>query len=268
MSGIDFLASEIFSRFGSVKRAKKCFLYTAKGIRLVDMFQENGRAILGWEGGSAFTMLKNALSRGIAGSFETDFPYRTKKAVQALFSSEREIFIYYSKEEALKASLAISPAGTNFFRPWNSAEISWSEIDSIVFAPPLPWAEPLFFVAAKPACVKAAFERGAVFAAGKKLPAPLHAAVARSIYNLISALQERSEKDWFVYDKILLKYWERKGPYLFPKIPEKNYNDFVIHCLKCGLVVNPDFSSPSIVPFGADAGVFTKLKNNPFEVLQ
>ena len=86
MSDIDFLASEISSRFGTVKRARKCFLYTAKGVRLVDMFQENGRAILGWEGGSAFTMFKNALCRGIAGSFDTDFPYRTKKAVQELFA--------------------------------------------------------------------------------------------------------------------------------------------------------------------------------------
>ena len=102
MSDIDFLASEISSRFGTVKRARKCFLYTAKGVRLVDMFQENGRAILGWEGGSAFTMFKNALCRGIAGSFDTDFPYRTKKAVQELFASERELFVYYSKERLLR----------------------------------------------------------------------------------------------------------------------------------------------------------------------
>lgn len=267
MSDIDFLASEISSRFGTVKRAKKCFLYTAKGVRLIDMFQENGRAILGWEGGSAFTMLKNVLSRGIAGSFETDFLYRTKRAVQELFSSEREIFIYYSKEEAFKAAVALSPTGTNFFRPWNSVKINWAEIDSVVFEPPLPWAEPICFVAAKPDCVKKALERAAIFSAGKKLPAPLHAAIARSIYNLISALQVRSEKDWFLYDKILSKYWERKGPYLFPKISKENYRAFVLHCLDCGLVVNPDFSNPSIVPFGADKGVFTKLKNNPFEAL-
>lgn len=267
MSDIDFLASEISSRFGAVKRAKKCFLYTAKGVRLVDMFQENGRAILGWEGGSAFTMLKNVLSRGIAGSFDTDFPYRTKKAVQELFTSTREIFVYYSKEDAFKAAVALSPTGTNFFRPWNSVEINWAEIDSIVFEPPLPWAEPIYIVAAKPDCVKIALERGSIFSSGKKLPAPLHAAIARSIYNLISALQVRSEKNWFLYDKILSKYWERKGPYLFPKISKENYRAFVLHCLDCGLVVNPDFSNPSIVPFGADKGVFTKLKNNPFEAL-
>lgn len=265
MSDIDFLASEIYSRFGSVKRAKKCFLYTAKGVRLTDMFQENGRAILGWEGGSAFTMFKNVLCRGIAGSFDTDFPYRTKRAVQELFASERELFVYYSKEEAFKAAVALSPAGTNFFRPWNSVEINWAEIDSIVFEPPLPWAEPVYFVAAKPDCVKDAFERGVVFSAGKKLPAPLHAAIARSVYNLISALQVRSEKDWFLYDKVLSRYWERKGPYLFPKILKENYRAFALHCLDCGLVINPDFASPSIVPFGADKGVFTKLKNNPFE---
>ena len=74
-----------------------------------------------------------------------------------------------------------------------------------------------------------------------------------------------TEKDWFLYDKVLSKYWERKGPYLFPKILKENYRAFALHCLDCGLVINPDFASPSIVPFGADKGVFTKLKNNPFE---
>lgn len=266
MLNIDFLAEEIYSRFGTVKRARNCFLYTAKGVRLVDMFQEGGRAILGWQGNSAFTMFKNVLCRGISGSFKTDFPYRTKKAVQELFNSEREILIFYSKTQALKVSVAISPEGTNFYKPWASASLKWQEIDSIVFAPPLPWCEPIFIVAAKPEVFKKGLENPlfSELLRSEKLPAPLHAAIARSIYNLIAAVQERSEKNWFVYDKILTKYWERKGPYLFPKVSEEKYKDFLLHCLDCGLVISPEYENPSIVPFGADSGVFTKLKNNPF----
>ena len=61
MNEIDFLAEEIFLRYGNVKRARGPFLYTEKGKRLTDLYQENGRAILGWGGSSAFTMLKNAI---------------------------------------------------------------------------------------------------------------------------------------------------------------------------------------------------------------
>ena len=87
MSNIEYLAKEINSRYGNIKRARNCFLYTARGVRLTDMYQEGGRAILGWGGGSAFTMFKNVMNRGITGSFSTDYEKQTVRAVQTLFSS-------------------------------------------------------------------------------------------------------------------------------------------------------------------------------------
>ena len=76
-----------------------------------------------------------------------------------------------------------------------------------------------------------------------------------------SAVKSRFSK----YDKILTKYWTRHGPWLFPKIPQEKYESFVQHCLDCELVVSPFFSVPSIVPFGADSGVFKKLEKSPFD---
>ena len=52
------LFKELYNRYGAVTRARGCFLYTKKGVRLTDLYQEGGRAILGWEGGNAFTHLK------------------------------------------------------------------------------------------------------------------------------------------------------------------------------------------------------------------
>ena len=124
----------------------------------------------------------------------------------------------------------------------------------------------IYIVAVKPAVVQKALEDGKLISSNQNIPAPLHAAIARSIYDLIAALSERQEKHWFIYDKILTKYWERKGPYLFPKVAKEKYSDFMLHCLNLGIVISPDYAVPSIVPFGADTGVFTALKNNPFEL--
>ena len=55
------LFKELYNRFGAVRRARGCFLYTAKSHRVTDLYQEGGRAILGWEGGSAFTLMKNII---------------------------------------------------------------------------------------------------------------------------------------------------------------------------------------------------------------
>lgn len=279
------LSKEIYSRFGTIKRARKCFLYTAKGIRLTDLYQEGGRALLGW-GGSVFTVLKNVLERGITGSYFTDFSSpcgrersQLDRAVSALFGDERVAFTFSDKQAALEIGLHFSIRSTSVWKPWNNANIDPRTIDSIVFAPPLPWAGDIYILAVRKDAVKfLALDEEGLKAQVQKfvtrykaypgevfLPAPICAAVTRSIYDLIKALQEREEKHWFIYDQIISKYWERRGPYLFPKVPEPKYADFVLHCLECHLVISPDYNQPSIVPFGADKGNFSLLKNKPFD---
>lgn len=269
MKETDFLSEEIYKRFGTVKRARGPFLYTAKNQRLTDMFQENGRAILGWGGGSAFTMLKNALDRGITGTYRTDFSYRLQKAVSTLFGSERKIYVFSDKKSAMEAALNVSSEGTSVYRPWSGSKIDWTCVDCAILEPPLPWTSGIFILAVKDSTemeVKLSHMQDSFRTA--HLPAPIEAASARAIYNLIQALQEREEKNWFIYDRALIPYWERKGPYLYIKkdvISREDFKSFVCHCLDCAVVINPLYEGASIVPFGADFGVFSKLLKNPFK---
>ncbi len=268
------LYNEIFIRFGAVTRARNCFLYTKKGVRLTDMFQENGRAILGWEGGTSFTFLKNTLNHGQVGGFITEDKgrhYRLEKAVSQLLLSERKVFIFSNKKDAVSAGLFFSDNNSSVWKPWLQEDINWSKIDSLIIQPPLPWTDSIYILAVKADGV--AKEKLDIILNKKTqslpsgtidIPFALEVAVTKSIYNMIAELKVREEKNWFIYDPVLTKYWTRKGPYLYPKMPQENYDDFVLYCLECGLVINPDYNAPSIIPFGADKGVFTKLKNNPF----
>ncbi len=261
MNTNDLLSSEIELKFGSVKRARGCFLYTVKGIRLTDMYQEGGRAILGWGGSQSFTVFKNILSRGITGSYKTGMLVRLEKSISELLDSDRKILIYADKQKALKAALSLSSESTFFWKPWNSENVVWNSVDCVILEPPLPWTSTVFLVAVKKELIQ---KSDLILPAVVSIPAPLLAAITRANYDMIKALQERQEKDWFLYDTILIQYWIRKGPYLYPRISSEHYNDFMLHCLNCNLVISPDYEIPSIVPFGADKGVFNKLKNNPF----
>ena len=260
------LAAQITTLYGVIKRARGCFLYTQKGVRLTDLYQEGGRAILGWGGSSAFTVLKNVLSRGITGSFDTDFTPRADgsqksqlaKAVSELLASDRAVYVCASKQSALKAALSVAPQSTSVYRPWTEG-VDWKTVSAVIIEPPLAWTPQFWLLAVQKDC--------ACGAESVRLGAPLCAAITRSLYNLIAALQTRQEKDWFVYDKVLTQYWTRKGPYLFPKVPQAQYADFVRHCLQNELVISPYYEQPSIVPFGADVGVFRKLQKNPFAVI-
>ena len=263
------LFTELFKQYGAVTRARGCFLYTKKGVRITDLYQEGGRAILGWEGASAFTLMKNVISRGQTGSFicEDTPGLRLQKAVSQLFSSDRTVFCFSSMKDAFEAGLSLFPNETNAYRPWGpqNEKLDFSGIAGLILTPPLPWARSIYLYAADTKKIEENPDKLLLVRGTIKLPFAMETAITRSIYNLIKAMQERTEKDWFIYDPVLTKYWERKGPYLFPKMPEENYKAFILHCLNCGIIISPDYNTPSIVPYGADRGVFTKLKNSPFE---
>ena len=257
-------AEELYKRYGFVTRARGPYLYTKKNVRIIDLYQENGRAILGWDAGSAYTYFKNFMTKGLMGSFITEDKARIEKAVSTLLNSSRKVFYFNCKEDALKSGLNFSLENTSVYMPWNQENKEWEKVDSIILTPPLPWTDNLYILAVKEELCQKAQNLESFTAKSQKIAFALEAAITRAIYDLIAALKEREEKDWFIYDPVITKYWERKGPYLYTKIPQEKYDDFVLHCLDLGIAVNPSYNCPSIIPYGADKGNFTKLKNSPF----
>ena len=57
--------------------------------------------------------------------------------------------------------------------------------------------------------------------------------------------------------------WDRRGPYLVPKIRKSKYPEFFRTCLDRGLLISPEYETPSIVPIVADAGEFKSLAKGP-----
>ena len=253
----------LYNKYGTITRARGCFFYTKKCVRLTDMFQENGRAILGWDGKNSATFLKNTLNKGLSGTFICEDKPRINKAVSTLIGKECHALFYSSKKDAVNAAVSFGAKNIVSYKPWNNEQEDLSNANAVIILPPFPWGEDIFILAVDSLPVVPEPVEGP-----RKIPFALQTALTRSIYNLIAQLNERTEKDWYIYDPIITKYWTRKGPYLFPKISENRYDAFVKHCLDCEIVINPSYNEPSIVPFGADKGVFTKLKNNPFDISQ
>lgn len=267
------LYRKIYLRYGAIKRSRGNFLYTKKEVRLVDMFLEGGRAILGWgsDHSSAFTLVKNVISRGLTGPFFTEFSPFTdstdkktplSRAVTQLFGNERTAFLVQSKQAALQLAVSMSNDSTSVFTPWLSGDVDWRTVKSIVLKAPFAWTGDFWIVAADDSIVTKEIIESC--AACPQVNAAVEQGIVRSIYDLIKALQFRSEKDWFLYDRVLTKYWIRKGPYLYPKIEQDEYDGFVEHCLECALVISPIYQVPSIVPYGANPGVFSALEKNPY----
>ena len=256
--------SEIKKRYGIITRARGSFLYTQKNVRLTDLFQEGGRAILGWNA-PAYTVFKDVLSKGLSGSFDTAHFARLQKAVSELLQSKRKIFLFSHKKAAMDAALSLDAQSSSVYKPFSG--VDYSAAKNVVIAPPLPWTNNFWILAARDFgqekdCVASndcGLATDAAALHSESFPPALLAAAARAVYDLIAALKARQEKDFFIYDKVLVKFFERRACWLRPKVPQEKYDDFVLACLDAGVAVSPDYNADSIVPFGADKGVLKKM---------
>lgn len=253
--------TEIYKRFGNIKRARGIFFYTEKGERITDLYLEQGRAILGWgnnngtNGTSAFLKFKNVINRGLTGSFTTDFSKQLDRAVSSLLNANCKAYIFSTSENLEKIALSISDKLVSYI-PWIGLvcdNVPVQDFECVKIIPPLPF-ESIYILAVRNDITP-------LFLSERHSGA-LCAALCRAIYDLISELDKRQEKNWFLYDSYLKNYFTRKGPYLYPKMKEENYDSFIKYCLDCKFAISPDFNIPSIVPYGADKGIFTFLKNN------
>ena len=91
------------------------------------------------------------------------------------------------------------------------------------------------------------------------VPSPLLAAFTRGFYDVKIALGTFTESDFKANSKALEPYFTRNQCYLFPKIPETQYKDFVLKCLEAGIVISPDYNEPSIMPWRANPGDIKKI---------
>ena len=172
----------------------------------------------------------------------------------------------------MEAALLLDANSASVYKPFSG--VDYSAVKNVIVAPPLPWTNNLWILATSALDADNAGNAASGAAGGfgrpndsgaaaalvsEPFPPALVAAAARSVYDLIAALKVRQEKDFFIYDKILTKFFERRSCWLRPKVPQEKYDGFVLACLDAGVAINPDYNADSIVPFGADKGLLKKM---------
>ena len=294
-----WLKDEIKKRYGNVKRARGIYLYTEKSVRLTDCFLDGGRAILGHGGGKAKTAFKDCFERGANGFYDSGlFPAFEKAVKQLLPRNFTTIRLYtektaaplegisYSLESAREKAGAVleqtscvlesSQKKTEpvLWRPW--LEISGKSTEQptgypkiqivhnvdgdfpaiVKIVPPFPYATELCVYAFSTACGEEMLQN---LPKNDIVPAPLLAAFTRGFYDLKIALGTYTENDFKANSKVFEPFFIRNQCYLFPKIPEEKYKDFVLKCLDIRIVISPDYNVPSIMPWRANPGDLKKI---------
>lgn len=281
-----WLRNAIDERYGFVRRARGCYLYTEKGVRLTDCFLDGGRALLGWDGGKARTAFKDTLERGATGSYDSGMTSRAVTAVKKLLPAEYSIIRFYGRERArlidLKSAFSFAAKGapvqlskavtvlpfldiTATTEPkvtgYDSVTVVHPETGAFASQPdvvrlvaPFPWAG-----APDVYAFRVSLFKDAVLPESDVMPSALLAAFARAFADLKLALGERTEADFASFTRQLAPAFERKACYLYPKVTREAYPAFVLACLERGVVISPDYDQPSVVPYRANAGDLKKI---------
>ena len=281
-----WLKNEIKKRYGNVKRARGIYLYTEKSVRLTDCFLDGGRGILGHGGGKAKTAFKDCFERGANGFYDSGLIPAFEKSVKKLLPTEyTEIRLYSEKTAAMLGGTSVSLDGASekanpvLWRPWldfsgkiTEQPTGYPKIQVVyntneVFPAVVKILPP--FTYATDICVYAFSEKSyknlAELPENDVVSSPLLAAYTRSFYDLLNSFSLFTEKDFKANSKALEPFFTRNQCYLFPKISEEKYKDFVLKCLEAGIVISPDYNEPSIMPWRANPGDIKKISKITLE---
>ena len=300
-----WLKNEIKKRYGNVKRARGIYLYTEKSVRLTDCFLDGGRGILGHGGGKAKTAFKDCFERGANGFYDSGLLPAFEKSVKKLLPAEyTEIRLYSEKTAAMLGETSVSLESTQkkagavseqtscvlesspkktepvLWRPWldfagkiteqptgyPKIEVVYNvtrDFPAIVkIVPPFTYATDISVYAFSNACSEEMLQN---LPQNDVVPSPLLAAYTRGFYDLLNSFSLFTENHFKANSKALEPFFTRNQCYLFPKISEEKYKDFVLKCLEAGIVISPDYNEPSIMPWRANPGDIKKISKITLE---
>ncbi|MDR2402816.1 MAG: hypothetical protein LBD78_02180 [Spirochaetaceae bacterium] len=269
-----------------IRRARDFRLYTEGGGRLVDLWQEGGRALLGHTPPALFREIKNTAARGLAAPLPGFSEARLLKALACLFPGRD--FRLYADDDSLRRALGAAgyPSDLSFpdpalfsggmpasvpetgrtlslWRPFTDDREGLSgrslpvvpDIPVLVPVLPLPWpGSPRVLVVEKAAA--------GLFPPSDLLSPVILAAAARCVYDLIAAFPERGAVPFSRLRKALSRdQWCRRGIYFSPVPVHTGENHALLfrRFLEAGFLAPPSLHIPLILPGLLSPGEEAKL---------
>ncbi|NBB91213.1 MAG: hypothetical protein GVY23_08415 [Spirochaetes bacterium] len=265
-----------------IRRARDYHLYDTYGRRYLDFYQNGGRAILSHRPKGLAKRLKGAVDQGLWGAYPSVYSRRLEKVLRGLFPAHPEVRLYASAERAVAAAggTVVDPALGAGSR--EEAEASGRAVDgprAAWWRPSLPAADaelllpvlpfPASF-APQPVC---AVRPGVLPDSDAVSPVPLSGLVqaAHLIASAADALAAAANldaagpvPDAAVYpitlvDERDLTLWHRRGPYLQLRCTGERFPGVFAAFLDVGIIINPVFPGPSILPQWCSRGEFEKF---------
>ena len=285
-----YIDRELLRLIPRVLRARDFHLYLeggkAQNRRLVDLWRQGGRAVLGHKPPRVLLELKNSGERGLF----TPLPHPTErrfiKALELFFPGRQ--FCLYADEGAMfraleeagftgphnsacQGRLIYDPAfhpetgkpQLSLWRPFLEEPQANESKTAAILVPVLPWPLGPEVLAIDKNLQFSPGQSGASFPNGELIPPVLLAPAARSLYDLAALVKTGTFPRYPKIEKALgsESAWRRRGIYLTLKadMEKEEYKALFLRFLEGGFLLPPSQTEPAILPLAMSPGEESKL---------
>ncbi len=255
-----------------IRRARDYHLYDGNGRRYLDLHQNGGRAILSHRPKGLAKRLKGVVDQGLWGDYPSVYTRRLEAVLRVLFPAYPEVRLYATAERAVAAAggAVADPALGDDGGAGGSRAAWWRPFlpadSSELLLPVLPF--PASF-APQPVCavrpgllrdsdaVSPVLLSGLVQAAHLIAAAPGGGGGGRA--GAAGPVPDAAVYPITLFDERALTLWRRRGPYLQLRCSEASFSGVFSAFLDAGIIINPVFPGPSILPQWCSRGEFEKF---------
>lgn len=267
---------ELLRLLPPIRRTRGNRLYAADGRRLLDLWMDGGRGVMGESERPARAYAANAIDKGLVHPYPGLYAARLVKALLRAWPNFGAVRLFADEAGALAAAgrilgdasaLPVDPAGRAMLPAERAAPGRAAFMLARPFVPAaayeacalamvrLPLASAL-----SPAALMAADEAAFGSEAGALVPGMRCYAAARALDSLAQSSERGYEAPhWRLFDRRMGSYFERSGPYLLARCDEGSYRRFFEAALAGGALVAPRWAEPAAVPADFDDGELKRL---------
>lgn len=238
-----------------IRRAREYHLYDASGRRILDLFQDGGRAWLGHRPDGVSLQIKNTLSRGVYSplpSAEEGKMIKASKTLCKTLGVDLRDIAYYRNGSVEASSLGCA---IDIFENDAAPFVLWR--------PGLPWPSKATLV--ELLIPLPGLDAGRIIVSSDKelpagdLPSPLiAAALNRCIWSLNNHLAMTSSISQPLFN--MGEAWKQTGSYGFWQGSSDDYDILFKSALKEGVLLAPSKEIPCIIPQALSSGDLSLLK--------
>ena len=263
-----------FTDFPQIRRTRGFRLYTVDGRRLLDLYQESGRGMLGSRPPGLINRFKGVLEKNGASALPSVWEGRLTKLLRRRFPDYPHVSLCSSWDELneiLRRRLGDSFSPGEIWDPWDQGYGAEPPARTRVslWRPFLPTPQADYLVPVIPGA--GIWGATPLLATGTTGPVGLLSESTRQVPAFLLAPQSFAGGKLFewesrpdagaVWSGFPHGPWERIGPYLFPRCNKADYPAVRTRLLSCGLFPSPEYPTPSIIPAAYTPGELDLLRN-------